>query len=78
MSIRVRFRDLTGSWEAGISSPGELTCREAARLALDQTGKALSRDLKGVIFMTGGRRVDPDAPIRDGEDLSVVVLVGGG
>ena len=78
MSIVVRFRELTGSWEEEIASPEPLTCREAARAALEQAGKDSSRDLKNVIFMTGGRRVDGGSPVPDGETLSVVVLLGGG
>ena len=78
MSIVVRFRELAGSWEEEISSPGPLTCREAARAALDRAGKDPSRDLKNVIFMAGGKRVGGDSPVPDGETLSVVVLLGGG
>ena len=78
MSILVRFRELTGNWEEEISSPGPLTCREAALAALEQAGKDPSRDLKIVFFMTGGRRVDAQSTAPDGETLSVVVLLGGG
>ena len=78
MNCHVVFRDLSGVWETDLTETRPLTCREAARAALEQTGRDPSRELRSVIYMKDGERVEPDSFLSDGSSLSVYVLLGGG